>query len=173
MVDEQNCELEDDKDTVCYFPFGGSSNVSLRMFSDMELDPGSYMVLSMGPKLGGPLGKMFKNMLPEQTFRLPACGNHGETKKLEVNGMEFAYQPGRCGRYVTNMTMPSLAMAVPDIGAINIKKLMPPDMKMPFMPSSLRKMPPFSVLTKTEVFHSDDSRIMTMKFDVGLAHKKF
>jgi len=157
----------------CVFPFNSKSKASFNWNTDVVLEPGSYMTVRIGPKLQGPFGKLF-NIKMSSEFKVPACSDSGEAVDVHVMKQKMQLNPGRCGRWSNQVSVPDFEVDVPDFANMKLKEFIPQDANLPMsfpLPDSVVNMPPFALFTETHIYHKDDSPIMSFAYEVGMDNR--
>jgi len=169
LWDATNCiSLNQADDLQCTVMFGQKATFNLNMNTELDLQPGSNVRITFTPKFKGPFGMMMKQFIPEQHFKIPACGN--EAVKIVEMGNVMEIKPGKCGVYKTRFSYPQMTVDVPDLASVPIDDLMPKDMKLPFKFGSLSKLPPITIVADMLLSDHEDKPIIHAQMEMGVDH---
>eukprot|EP00415_Alexandrium_ostenfeldii_P004015 UN4015 len=157
-------------DLMCVVKFGQTATFNLNLNPEIDLQPGSSIRLTITPKFKGPFGMMMKQFIPEQHFKIPACGEL--PVKIVEMGQVMEIKPGKCGVSKTRFSYPQMTVNVPDISSIAIDDSIPKDMKMPFKFGSMGKLPPIPMVAAILFSDQDTKPIVPAQVETGVAPPK-
>jgi len=151
----------------CVMKFGESHIYSTHLALSATLDQGSYLLVSVTPKVEGVLGNIWHKMIDQFKFEdleLPACG---ESYDFQIHDEWHRWTPGPCGHYALKMDAPHKEMLVSTAAiaspAYRVYKRVIPGMKLNFA-----LLPPLTFNIRVKVLHYGAVPIADLEFNMGL-----
>jgi len=160
----EKCTSKEGRDS-CTFPFGSASKASFKWNSDVVLEPGSYMIVKMGPQVSG-FGSKWINKKLMTEFQMPACTDDHKPVIIHPFKQSMPMHVGKCGHYANQVSLTDFNVILPDIAKMNLRDYMPEEMKK-YVPSRLDQMPPMKMHCECRMYHKDKSHIRSLKFEMA------
>jgi len=118
------CEsLSNSGSTRCKLKFGRQDSMDTNLHLSSVLQPGSYMLMSLAPKVSGPLGVLVNKQLAkfsQSELEFPLCtdSEDEEVFSFQLFGTWQGFYIPRCGLYEMNLAMTGQEIDLPRVVAI-------------------------------------------------------
>jgi len=152
----------------CNLHFDSEAKYSSSAHLDVEFEQGSYMVVTLKPKVSGIEGKFMTKKLKQfeiNELELPICG---DPYSFEYNGEHRTYKALPCGPYSLNLELHDKVFSLPAPSKIPVPGFQILNKVLPMRTLNIAKLPPMSVDVRLQLFHQNSTSIADLDFKFGV-----